>query len=57
LDGEVSGFLHRLHGEIAGRVDDDRALATDPRDDRRAIFIVMAPTRLAFLAAPTRAAS
>jgi hypothetical protein len=32
LDGEVSGFLHRLHGEIAGRVDDHRPLATDPGD-------------------------
>src|SRR5205823_10903800 len=24
LHGEVSGLLHRLHGEIFGRVDDDR---------------------------------
>src|SRR5262249_58602870 len=56
LDSEVSGFLHRLHGEIAGRVDDHRALAAHPGDNGRPVFVVMPPTGLALLAAPTRAA-
>src|SRR4029453_130100 len=55
LDGEVSGFLHRLHGEIARRVDDHRALAAHPGDDGRPVFVVVPPTGLALLAAPTRA--
>src|SRR5262245_31212652 len=57
VDGEVSGLLNCLHGEIAGRLDDDSPLATDPGDNRGSVFVVMAPPRLAFLAAPTRAAS
>src|SRR6516164_7694314 len=28
LDGKVCSLLHRLHGEVFGRLDDDRALAT-----------------------------
>jgi hypothetical protein len=32
VDGEVGRFLHRLDGEIAGRLDDDRPLTTDPGD-------------------------
>src|SRR6516162_5144287 len=53
----LSGFLHRLHGEIAGRVDNHRALAAHPGDNGRPVFVVMPPTRLALLAAPTRAAA
>src|SRR5215475_8798529 len=57
FDGEVGRFLHRLDGEIAGRVEDDRALAADPGDNRRPVFVIMAPARLAFLTATTRTAS
>ena len=56
LHRQVGGLLHRLHGEIAGRVDDDRALAADPRDNGWAIFLVMAPAGLTLLAATTRSA-
>src|SRR5262247_2792697 len=56
VHGEVSGFLHRLDSEITGRLDDDRPLATDPRDDGRPVFVIMAPTGLALLPATTRAA-
>src|SRR2546421_12232774 len=54
---QVGCLLHRLHGEIFGRLDDDRALATDPGDNGRPVFIVVPPPGLAFLAAPTRPAS
>src|SRR5262245_47968268 len=51
LHREVCRRLHGLDGEIAGRLDDDRPLATDPGDDGRPIFVVMPPPRLALLAA------
>src|SRR5215472_13820734 len=54
---QVGGLLHRLHGEIFGRLDDDSALATDPGDNSRPIFVIMASTGLTLLAAPTRAAA
>src|SRR5262249_48449020 len=57
LHCQVGSLLHRLHREIFGRVDDDRALATDPGDDGRPVFVIVPPTRLTFLATPTRAAS
>src|SRR5262249_3148521 len=57
LDGEVRSLLHGLHGEIFGRLEDDRPLATDPRNNGRPVFIIMAATRLTFLAASTRAAA
>src|ERR671935_2940738 len=57
LDSQIGRFLHRLHREIFGRLDDDSPLATDPRDDRGPIFVVVPPPRLTFLAAPTRAAA
>ena len=57
LHREVRRLLHRLHREISGRLDDDRPLPTDPGDNRRPIFVIMAPTGLAFLATTTRAAS
>src|SRR5262245_34206820 len=47
----------RLHREIFARLDDDRPLATAPGDDRGPIFVITAPTRLAVLAATTRAAT
>jgi hypothetical protein len=57
LDGELGGLLHYLHREIFGRLEDDCPLATDPGDNRGPIFVIMAPTRLALLAAPTRSVS
>src|SRR5262249_53971244 len=54
---KIGRFLHRLHGEIFGRVEDDRPLTTDPGDDRRTVFVVVPPTGLAFLAATTRSAA
>jgi hypothetical protein len=53
LHGEVGGLLHGLHGEITGRLDDDRALAADPRDNRRSVFVIMTPAGLALLTTPT----
>src|SRR5262249_38753240 len=50
----VHRVLYRLHGAIFGRSEDDRSLATDPGDDRRPVFVIMAPTGLAFLATTTR---
>src|SRR5438105_7803395 len=57
LHGEVSGLLHRLDGEITGRLDDDSPLATDPGDNGGPVFVIMAPSGLAFLAPATRPAS
>src|SRR5262245_61677904 len=57
LDGEVRGFLHPLHGEIAGRVDNHRALAAHPGDDGWPVFVVMPSTGLALLTTSTCAAS
>src|SRR5262245_24342510 len=57
LDGEVGSLLHGLHGAIAGRLDDDRPVATAPRNHGRPVFVLMAPAWLAFLAATARAAS
>src|SRR5215831_10191282 len=54
-DSEVCRFLHRLHREISGRVDDDRPLATDPGDNGGPVFIIMAATGLAFLPTATHA--
>src|SRR4029434_9071163 len=56
LHGEVSRLLDCLHGEIAGRLDDDCPLPTDPGDNCRPILVIMAPTGLAFLPPATRAA-
>jgi hypothetical protein len=54
---EVSRLLHRGDGEIAGRLDDDCSLATDPGDEGWPVFVVMTPTGLTLLAAPPRAAA
>jgi len=53
LHGEVSSLLDRLDRAIFGRVEDDSPLATDPGDDGRPVFVIVAPARLALLAAPT----
>src|SRR5215471_5508645 len=57
VDGEVGGLLDCLHREISGRLDNHCSLATDPGDDGRAVFVVVPPTGLAFLAAPTWSAA
>jgi len=51
---EVRCLLHRLHREIFSRLDNDAPLTTDPGNDRGPVFVIMAPTRLTFLAAPPR---
>src|SRR5215831_15828730 len=56
LDCDLGRLLHRLHREIFGRLDDDRSLATDPRNNGGPVFVIMASTRLVFLAATTRTA-
>src|SRR5215470_6533548 len=53
LHGQVGGLLDRLDREIFGRVDHNGTLTADPRDDRRAVFVIMAPARLALLPTPT----
>src|SRR5262249_53901384 len=57
LDSQICCLLHRLHGEVFGRMDDDSTLATDPGDKRGPVFLIMPPPWFALLAAPTRAAS
>src|SRR5205085_2483646 len=56
VHGEGRRLLDRLHGEIAGRLDDDRPLPTDPSDNRRPLLVIMATTGLALLPPATRAA-
>jgi hypothetical protein len=56
LDGEVCRLLHRLDGTILDRVNHDRPLPADPRNQRGPIATIMTPAGLAFLAASTRAA-
>src|SRR5262245_262204 len=51
LHGEVGGLLHRLDRKVPGRVDHDAPLTAHPGDDRRPVFIIMAPAGLALLAA------
>src|SRR5919109_2995661 len=55
LDSKVCGLLHRLHGEIFGRLEDDRALAAHPGDDRGPVFVIMPPAGLTLLASTPRA--
>src|SRR5882724_2862596 len=54
LHRDIGRFLHRLDGEISGRLDDDMPLATDPGDNRWPVLVIMATTGLAFLATATR---
>jgi hypothetical protein len=49
LDSEVSRLLRCLHGDIAGHLDDDRALATEPGDDGWPVFVIRAAERLRVL--------
>jgi len=56
LHCDVRGLLHRLDGEIAGHLDNDRPLPTDPGDDRWSVFVIMPPAGLAFLPTATRSA-
>src|SRR5262245_19490564 len=51
LDSKISRFLHCLHGEIIGRLDDHSPLPTVPGDNGWPVFVVMVPTGLAFPAA------
>src|SRR2546426_294400 len=53
---QVGCLLDRLHRAIAGRLEDDSPLPTDPGDHRRPVFVIMVPTGLAFLPTATRAA-
>ena len=55
LDSKVCCLLHRLHGEVFGRLDDDRALTTDPGDERGPVFVIMPPAGLTLLASTPRA--
>jgi hypothetical protein len=57
LHGEVRGLLDHRDGEIAGRLDDACPWATDPGGDRGSVFVIMPPTGLTLLAAPTRSAT
>src|SRR5262245_4233432 len=41
VHGKVRGLLHRLHGEIAGRLQDDRPLPTDPGDNGGPVFVMV----------------
>src|SRR5215471_11695842 len=56
LDCQVRRLLHRLHREISGRVEDDRPLAADPRDDGWSVLVIMPPPGLRFLPTATRSA-
>src|SRR6266700_3557567 len=56
LHRQVGCLLHRLHREISGRLYNNCPLATDPGDDGRPVFVIMASTGLALLTATTRSA-
>src|SRR5262249_31045220 len=55
--GHFGGLLHRLHGAISGRLYNHCPLATDPRDNRGPVFVIMPSTGLALLATSTCVAS
>jgi hypothetical protein len=57
VDGEVGRLLHGLDRKILDDLYDDGTLAAHPRDDRRPVFVIVPPARLARLAATTRSAS
>src|SRR5262245_11714795 len=57
LDSEISGFLHRADGEIPDRLHDGSPLTAHPCDHGRPVFVIMAPTGLAFLPATPRPTS
>src|SRR4029434_10926832 len=47
---------HGLHREIFGRLDNDRPLATDPRNNGGPVFVIMASTGLPLFTGLPRAA-
>src|SRR4029434_7228947 len=51
LHDDVGGLLHRLDRKVPRRLHHDTAVATHPGDNGRPILVIMAPPRLAFLAA------
>jgi hypothetical protein len=57
LHCQVGCLLYGLHRAIFGRMDHDGTLTADLRDDRRPVFVIMAPAGLALLAATTRSAT
>src|SRR5262249_34965398 len=57
LHCKVGRLLHRLDGEIAGRLHDDRSLAADPRDNGWPVLVIIATPGLAFLTTTTWLAS
>ena len=57
LDRQVGRLLPRLDRAICGRLEDDRPLPADPRDNGGPIFVLRTPTGLALLAAPPRTAA
>src|SRR5262249_62023408 len=52
-----AGLMPCLGRQVPCRAGADAPLTAHPGDDCGSVFVVMAPPRLAFLAAPTRAAS
>jgi hypothetical protein len=50
LDGEVGGLLRCLDGKIPHALYHHSPLATDPRDNRWPVFVMVAPTRFTLLA-------
>src|SRR5215813_11141820 len=54
---DVSRLLYCLQGQIFGHLYDDSPLTTDPRDDCRPGFVIVAPPGRAFLAATSRSAA
>ena len=52
VQGQIGRLLHRLARKAPGRLAHPTTLATAPRDERRPIFVVMAPPGRAFLATP-----
>src|SRR5262245_21513591 len=57
LHSEVRRLLDRFHGEVSGRLDDDRPLPTASGNNRRSIFVIVSPARLALLTPPPGAAT
>ena len=56
LPRQLGRFLHRLHRAICGRLEATRPLPPAPSHERGPVFVVMAPTGLAWRAAPPGAA-
>jgi hypothetical protein len=52
----VGRLLYRLDREILDSMQNDGTRATDPRDDRRSVFVILPPARFALLTTTTRLA-